>query len=199
MRTNYRPPRHARLVMLCLLLLFSARPVYADAGLPTIVAIWPWSMILLLPVLIVEMVAALHILRRPLKLCLCLSATANTVSTLVGIPFVWSAFFVLEIATGWGWAGTDTGVLSEVLAITLQSPWLVPSITGDPQSWMLPAAVAFLCIPFFFASVLIEYVTARVILGSNDVRAMKRWSWLANVLSYGAIFIFLIVQAIRSV
>jgi hypothetical protein len=64
--------------------------------------------------------------------------------------------------------------------------WMGPY--GDP-SRMVPMAAIFLCIPFYFASVWIEYLVARLMV-ANTRRQVLRFSWWANFWSYIAIILF---------
>jgi hypothetical protein len=118
-----------------------------------------------------------------------MAASANLVSTLVGIPVTWGILVFLQLITG---AGAGWGLetpLQKVLAVTVQSPWLIP-YEGD-LDWMVPAAAAVLCVPFFFMSVWCENVVARGLVEKSLRPNVWQWAWLANSLSYGLILLFL--------
>jgi hypothetical protein len=69
------------------------------------------------------------------------------------------------MATGGGSAHGLRTLSAKLLAVTWQSPWLIPY--EDDLVWMVPAAALCLLVPFFFASVYIEYQVARRVLPTH--------------------------------
>jgi hypothetical protein len=71
--------------------------------------------------------------------------------------------------------------------------WLPPF--RDAPSWLVPAAGAVLCVPFFLASVWIERNVAQRFAGLHS-GAVRRWAWWANVASYSVIASTLTILAL---
>jgi hypothetical protein len=183
--------RRIWLISAIILLAFSS-VASADAGVPMLYLIWPGSWVLFVPIVVVEAIVARRLLDLAVGRSLALSAVANAASTLVGIPATWGALLLVEIlATSGGEAyGLDT-VPRKILAFTVQAPWLIPY--ESDLGWLIPSAAIFLCIPFFFASVLIERFMARRMAPTCPPGAVSRWSWRANLLSYSLILTLLFV------
>ena len=110
----------------------------ADAGVPMIVLLWPAAWILLVPIVLLEG----EIARRRLALTygrgVQVAAAANTVSMLVGIPMTWGVLLVIELAATGGRSLGLATLADRVIAVTVQSPWLIP-YEAD-LGWMIPVA-----------------------------------------------------------
>jgi hypothetical protein len=105
----------------------------------------------------------------------------NVVSTLVGVPLVWFFLALAEFAC----CGTAKGLSStgaKIYAVTAQAPWLIPY--EEDFSWMIPAAMAVLLIPFLVASVAIEAPFNKRFLAEVPKERIWRATALANVGSY---------------
>jgi hypothetical protein len=66
------------------------------------------------------------------------------------------------------------------------------------REWLVPAAAAYLCVPFFLTSVLVESLVARKALKEVEPSAVRRWAWCANGFSYAIAFVCLVILAIAS-
>jgi len=179
-----------------------ALPAHADVGLPMLAVMWPPAWLLLLAIVPVEGYFARRILSLDWRSALGLSLRANLVSTLVGIPLTWFVLLLVEFGTGYAVyllkvdEASVPSAVQRAVAITVLAPWLGP---GDGLSaWIVPAAAAYLCIPFFFASVLIENRVALRRLGPLETPRVRKWSWYANGFSYSIIFACLVAWAIGS-
>ncbi len=167
----------------------------ADAGFPMIVVIWRASFALLLPIVLIEALVGQRMFKQGFLHGLKVSAAANLVSTIIGIPLSWYLLALLEMPwTNW-FMPPDTR-MRELLAVTVGSPWLFPPDPRRDLPWMVPAAGLSLCVPFFFVSVASEALFARLILGASRRREALRWAWMANVLSYFLIVLCLAVRLI---
>ncbi len=174
---------------LCLLVVSTA-PARADAGVPMLAIVWPSSWFLLLAIIPIEAAVAVRVLKTGWKKNLIMVSVANLASTILGIPVTWFLLVVCQMLAGGGGAyglGTDQ---SRMIAVTLQSPWLIPYDTDLP--WMIPTAAAVLCVPFFFMSVFVEEMSARRFVPKESHPLLRRWSWIANSLSYGCIVLGLL-------
>jgi len=179
-----------------------ALPAHADVGVPMLAVMWPPAWLLLLAIVPVEGYFARWILSLDWRSALGLSLRANLVSTLVGIPLTWFVLLLVEFGTGYAVyllkvdEASVPSAVQRAVAITVLAPWLGP---GDGLSaWIVPAAAAYLCIPFFFASVLIENRVALRRLGPLETPRVRKWSWYANGFSYSIIFACLVAWAIGS-
>jgi len=187
---------------LLLMLAGIALPAHADVGVPMLAVMWPPAWLLLLAIVPVEGYFARRILSLDWRSALGLSLRANLVSTLVGIPLTWFVLLLVEFGTGYAVyllkvdEASVPSAVQRAVAITVLAPWLGP---GDGLSaWIVPAAAAYLCIPFFFASVLIENRVALRRLGPLETPRVRKWSWYANGFSYSIIFACLVAWAIGS-
>lgn len=150
--------------------------------------VWPFMWLAFLPVVVIESFVAVKSLGLRFRRAIVVTAAANAVSTLVGIPVTWFVLVVLEliITNGGQWQPIDTPIQA-TLAIVQQAAWLCPY--EEALDWMIPAAAVVLCIPFYFVSVWIEYLVARYMV-ANARRQVLRFSWWANSWSYLGIVIF---------
>lgn len=165
-------------------------PAKADAGVPMLAIIWPASWFLLLAIIPIEALIAVRILKTGWKRNLIMVSVANAFSTLLGIPVTWILLVLCQMFSGGGGAyGLGTNE-TRLLAVTLQSPWLIP-YEAD-LNWMIPAATAVLCVPFFFMSVFVEEISARRFVEKEDRALLRRWAWQANGITYGCIVIGLV-------
>jgi hypothetical protein len=158
----------------------------ADAGLPMIAIVWPASAIVFLPVVMVEALVARRLLGLTFRKSLAVSALANAASTIGGIPVTW-ALLVLPLL---GVAFLPDAL--RFLAVPFYAAWLPPI----EKAWPVPLAMAILCVPFFFASVFVERWVARRFLRCLGTLEVGRWSWVANLWSYGAITVALIIVTV---
>jgi len=159
--------------------------IFADAGLPMIALAWPWIFVLLAPIILIEVLTAQLPKDFTLKQKIVGIGFANIVSTLVGWPIAWFILVILQIFVipgGGGAYGINTP-LGAIASVTLQSAWLIPY--EDQFYWMVPAATAFLMIPFFAISVLSEGLILRACLPGLEPKQRKRAVWRANLFSYG--------------
>lgn len=157
-----------------------------------IVLVWPGFWLLLVPIILIEALVAQRVLKVPWRPALRLSAKANLISTLAGIPATWLALLAVQmLATGvlvlgsniWGLGNEPPWVL--VLLAPVTAAWI-----GPDQSWEVAAAAMWLCGAFFLISVWLE---RWVLKRNSDLSsiAIRRWSWEANILTYSMIEILL--------
>jgi hypothetical protein len=192
MNKLWRRKNLSGILLLLALVFLLAPPAYADIGVPMLLVIWPASWVLLLFIIPLEAAVPVHSPAASYRKRLRMAAAANIVSTLVGIPLTWGLLVGLQMLAGAGSAeGLDTP-RQKLLAVTLQSPWLIPY--ESDLDWMIPAAAAVLCIPFFFMSVWCENLVARRFFDRLHWVQVRRWSWQANAASYALILLFLGLQ-----
>jgi hypothetical protein len=157
--------------------------IIADAGLPMLMLAWPWAFLLIFPIVIIEAFSS-QWFGTPLRKRLTSIFVANIVSTIAGWPLAWWIMVGLQmkiIPGGGGVYGLNT-TLGKIASVTLQSAWLLPY--EDSMYWMVPAASAFLMIPFFLMSVILEDQTLMYALPDLTTRERRKSVWKANILSY---------------
>jgi len=167
----------------------------ANAGLPMLLLVWPGFLVLLVPIVLLEAAYGRRFFPLGWKDSLGVSALANVVSTIAGIPLTWVVLLLLEMAVGipLGFVVSQPGPIGSAVYFIVSSPWLLPDETHI--YWQLPLASAILCVPFFFASVFIESRVARRILPDGFKDQSTRWAWRANLLSYSPIVATLLACA----
>jgi hypothetical protein len=170
----------------------------ADAGVPLLFVTFPAMVLALIPVILVETVVVVRMLKLRAWPAAKPVAVANLASTFVGIPLTWLALVLLEIATtGGGRAyGLDTP-RQKFLSVVWQAPWLIPY--GTDLSWMIPTASLVLLVPFFFASYWVESWVVSAMLHKHSVGPVKPAVFRANLASYALLVAFNIVWLIWSV
>lgn len=185
-----RPRIDVRLAVVALLLL--VRPASANIGLPMLAAVWPVSWLLLGPIAAIEAALARRLLELETRRAWRVSIAANAVSTFVGLPLTWVLLVVIEMLTTGGRAlGLDTP-LALFQSVVLQAPWLIP-YPEEVLPWMQLAAALVLCVPFCFMSVFVERFVVLRMQPDAPPAAVRRWSWRANLWTYGGIVAGLLV------
>jgi hypothetical protein len=165
----------------------------ADVGIPMLYFVYPALVLLLLPIIVVEALCAKKILACSLRTALLVSAAANGLSALVGVPFTWLGLLLVEFAA--------MGILphllpkpprlvGEVLGLLLGSAWISPV----EHTWPIYVSAMVLCVPFYFMSVWVEARLVRRVLSSATDEAVRKWSRQANLLSYSLILLGLLVM-----
>jgi len=180
------------LAVLCAItLLLAPRQAHADMGLPMLAVVWPGSWILFIPITILEAAVAKKVFSINWKQSLKVSAIANVTSSVAGIPITWLAlmlpFGLFSAAVFYLPFPEST---KNYLMIPFYALWL-PPITAK-QAWMVPLSATILCLPFFYASLIIETRVAEKMLAAFQIEIIRKWAWKANVYSYGAIVVMLI-------
>jgi hypothetical protein len=118
----------------------------ADTGIPMIGAVIFLGWFMIIPVVVVETLIAMKMLRWRLGYALGRVAGANVPSMLLGFPIAWFVWCFVPLLTGGrGWGdGSILGIL--------QSPaWFGPGYAPHLR-WAMPLALITLCVPFFFLS-----------------------------------------------
>ncbi len=155
---------------------------FADVGVPMIFLTFPSMLVALVPVIFLEAAVfeqQLHMGYRRVRERV---AIANGVSTVIGIPLTWFLTVVLQMITGGGRAYGLSTWWRKLLAVTWQSPWLIPYEKG--LYWMVPTAALIGLIPAFFASVFIEGHIMKWLFKTTDVATTWKLTWKANCVSY---------------
>jgi hypothetical protein len=162
-------------------------PARADAGIPMLALMWPFSWLAFVPVVLIEAHVAARMFGLGHDDALKLALKANAWSTLVGIPATWFLLLLIELLTMWllaGPPGSPDATMSWILTPLLLA-WI-----PDSRPWAVAAIAAGLCVPFYFMSVWVEAWSARSRLPATDAR---RWARRANAITYGLCILVLAV------
>ena len=163
-------------------LIFLPNSAQADIGLPMLAIVWPGSWILILPIIILEALIAKRILNSNWGLAFKISGAANAVSTIVGIPITWFAlaliFWLLGIFAFYL-------PLPESMQVAIMIPfytlWLPPIV--EKHIWLIPLSATILCLPFFFASFILEKMVAGKLASELPKGTIRIWALKSNLYS----------------
>lgn len=180
-----------------------------NMGLPMIVPVMYLMTVALIPIVLIEAGYLAKRLAVSFRYTIGPVVFGNLVSTLVGIPASWFILLIVQFATGGASGYGASGFWRKFFSFTLQAPWLLP--IGENESWIFPAALLFLLVPFFLATWLVEYIVMRNRLAatvtenrSDDIdlkdaeRLVFRGIREANLISYGMIAFLTIVVLVFS-
>ena len=168
----------------------------ANAGLPMLAMQLPLLVLLLVPIILLEGAVIARWSKRTWRDGLRLSAAANVVSTLVGIPLTWGVLLALQIAITGAEGRTLTTLSGRLYSAVLQAPWLLPHPVG--LEWLVPTANLVLLPFYFLASVYSERWVlrrSRLALSLGEARVA---SWLANGASYALLLLGSVVWLVGS-
>ena len=149
-------------------------PTLADIGLPTVALYLPFAWFALAPIILIEAGYGARRYNLSFRRAFVAQATANCLSTLIGIPTTWLVIVLLQFVTVPSGAGPA---------------WLLP----DPGWWTIAAAIAVLTVVFYFMSVAIEgFVVARFF---NEIPRKTIWRWViqANAITYTLLLALILV------
>lgn len=176
-----------RFLFYFLFLMLVSSPSEANIGVPMLFITLPWMLGALIPIIFAEAGYLYWKLGTEFwELCR-ISAIANAVSTVIGIPITWVILVIVSFAFGGSGGRPMKTWKDHFLSVTLYSPWLLPM--GNRLHWMIPASAMFLLIPFFFASWIIEYHTAAFVSKEISREILYNEIFHANLISYGILFI----------
>lgn len=186
--------KYSGLIVFCFLFL-APNPAYADVALPMLVFTWPAMALLLFPVVIIEALVLIMMLKIDIGKAITVSFWANAKSTIIGIPL--SSIILVPIVI-------LVAIIVEVfhlqgnrlLSIPLQTVLIIPSYNGEDRYMSL--AVGLGLIPAYFLSIWIEFGVAKKKLQELDPKVIYSAVQVANQITYailmGVCFIGFIFQ-----
>jgi hypothetical protein len=140
-------------------------PILANIGLPTVALYLPPAWLALLPIILIEAGYGARRYQLPFRRAFLAQATANCLSTLIGIPLTWMVLVLIQFLT----VPSGTG-----------PAWLMP----EPSAWSIAAAIGVLTVVFYLMSVATEgFVVARF-FREVPRPAIRRWMVQANGITY---------------
>lgn len=161
----------------------------ANAGLPMIVVAWPMMSLMLGPVIALESIMLKRALGISWRRSAVVVSVSNVLSTLLGVPLTWGLLVGLQVLSGATTVGPSLDTTAgKIFAATVQAPWLLPY--ESEEHWLLPAAMLFLLVPFFFASWAVEYLVSRQLVRDLSQRTLKLAVMKANLASYALLVLF---------
>jgi hypothetical protein len=156
----------------------------------------PVAAVALLPIVLVESLVTLPIVKQRFGLTALRVLAANALSTFVGIPIAWIGMLIVNIATtGTRAHGFDTP-WNAFQSVVLQASWLVPY--EDQLVWLVPAATLILLGPYFLVSVFVERWLLRRQFRDVEPGRITRAAWLANAASYGGLAAYTVFWLVRA-
>ena len=181
-----------QLCQLIALLLWPAA-VYANAGLPMLMVVWPPLILALVPVVLLESWVVCRTTSVPWRSSLWSMSKANLISTLVGVPLTWVLLAGVEIIVAETFIRTGAtsyppASVGDIGNVILSAAWLGPWGAADTY-WVVPVAVATLLVPFFFVSAWVETLVVKHSLSVSEHPRIRGAVWRANLVSYAFLFI----------
>jgi hypothetical protein len=180
-----------QIAVIALIIFFGPIPAYADAGLPMLALALPGMIISLIPIIIIETWHIHRSLGIPVGRALKVMSIANLESTLLGIPFTWFVWVIVEMTLAY--IGYFVGqslhfslpeAVGILFAVTIGAAWLSPGESTNLY-WMIPTASLVLLIPFFYVSWLLERGVAKRFLKEFSREDIYKATFTANLYSYG--------------
>ena len=168
------------LFLFCLLAMPSV--AHADAGVPMVFVTYPAMLVALFPVILLEAAIFQRRLLLGYRQVAWRVGVANAVSTVIGFPLTWFLMAALQLLTRGAYAYGISTWWSKALAVTWQSPWLIPY--EKELYWMVPTAALVGLIPAFLASVFIEGHILKRLFKVTDAATTWKLTWKANGVSY---------------
>lgn len=166
----------------------------ADTGLPMIFVSFPMMLTALVPVIVIEAWS----FRRSGVLtasAIKMSAWANAISTIVGIPLAWLLVLLVEIITGVSWGYFSRLAYPPAGTSSMWTEYVFPGWVAPVEGtagWAIPLAQYVLLFWFFWASVFIERFVAKRICPEIPAPQIDALCFRANLWSYACLAAFLI-------
>lgn len=183
-----------RLLAFGLAAILVATPAAANVGMPMIGILLPEFLILLLPVIGLEAWILQKRLGIEMRRSLRLSAGANAVSTLLGVPLTWVVLLVLQQGTVGGGVIEIDSIWDGIAVSVLQAPWVVRAET----TWVVAVAITVLFLAFFVVSWLLEtaWITSSLRSAKRGAASpprtgpasIRRAALIANLASYAMLY-----------
>jgi hypothetical protein len=140
-------------------------PILADIGLPMVALYLPPAWLALLPIIFIESGYGARRYNFSFRRAFLAQATANCVSTVIGIPVTWLVIVLIQFFT----VPSGTG-----------PAWLLP----DPSWWAIAGAVAVLTVVFYLMSVVCEGFVVACFFREVPRKIIRRWMIQANGITY---------------
>lgn len=140
-------------------------PILANIGLPTVALYLPPAWLALLPIILIESGYGARRYDLSFRRAFFAQATANCLSTVIGLPLTWLVLVLIQFVT----VPSGTG-----------PAWLLP----DPGWWAMSGAIAVLTVVFYFMSVATEGFVVGRFFREVPRKTIRRWMIQANGITY---------------
>ncbi len=172
--------------IIALIAIFIPTTALANVGIPLIFFTLPAMLIGLLPIIVIEAYIYKKNLNIPLMKAIISSATANTVTTTLGVPITSFVLMLLTFPTLFLDDIDLHPIVENFLAVTLQAPWMGIGPRGpEGLEWLVPTAILVLLIPFCLVSWQIEYFIVKDMNKQLEPPLVKSVCLRANIITYG--------------
>jgi hypothetical protein len=165
--------------------------VYANAGIPLIGPVIALGWLSIVPVVFLETIIAMILLRWRFVFALRWVSSANAITVLLGIPVAWFLTAILSTFVGGGGWGDGS-----IIGVLRSPAWLGPGYVQD-LAWAVPLGMIVLCVPLYLMSWWVEFAfLRRVARASSDNTESLLWAyaWKANFASYTLLVILLLLH-----
>lgn len=175
-------PRRAHFAVLAATgLVLCASTARADGWAPTLVIIWAPMIVLLVPVIWIEAIMAGRVLSIDRADAWRVSWKANLFSALLGVPL--AAIPTLVIAFKAEHLTVDaTPTVRRIMQVLLCTGVVLED--RSIPNWVRDAGLTLSCVIAFLMSVYSERWLVRRLYPKVQPSALRRWSWIANAMSY---------------
>ncbi len=179
-------------IVFCFLLLFP-KTAYANVAMPMFIFNWLAMAWALIPIVLIEAIVLMMILKISFWRATSVSFWANARSTIIGIPFSWLiSLSILIVGALISWVFKIPVPDSQFSNIPIQAVWILP--THDGSDRYMPIAFALGLIPAFFVSIWIEFGVAKKKLQELDAQVIHRAVQVGNVITYTILLILVFVM-----
>lgn len=167
-------------------------PVFANAGVPMLVIMWPPLVFSLLFIILIESYIVKKMTTLSFKKSLLENTLSNLFSTLLGVPLIWTLYLLFSFLFHFVIGGylaklfsaetLKTFIAVEIFFTALTAaPW-IPPYSAKIMTWAIPLSACFLIIAFFYVSWKTE---EWLIHKRNPKLELKNSIFYANLASYG--------------
>jgi hypothetical protein len=163
-------------------------PILANAGVPMLAIQLPALLAVILPIIAIEAWFLQQGTVVPWRRSLSVSAIANLVSTVIGVPITWFVLFAVQLAVFLGADALGVDGSAQWYLLPFAAPWLPPP-EGAMFWWTIAGAALFLSIPYYLVSVYSEsWIVCRLepALVRSDVLRIQRNS---HYVTYGLMYL----------
>ena len=177
-------------IIFCLIL-FWPKPAYADVAIPMFFLTWESMVIALIPVVIIEAVVFIMMLKIDVWRAISASFWANAKSTVIGVPL--SGILLFSVVAIGTFVVSEFKIPlpdSQLFSIITQAVWIIPTHDGTERYQSL--AIALGLIPAYFLSIWIEFGVVKQKFQELDSKVLHKVVQIANLITY-ATLVFLCI------
>ncbi len=176
-----------------LLLLIVPVPLYANAGIPTIIVSYPLMLIALIPIIFIEALFFTSKMEVKFKSSLVALSVSNAATTILGIPLNWSLLLLFELLITGGSCGPGfDNPIYGIITLIVEAAWLCPW-EHELFDLLLPLVFIVNFVTAFFISVFVESKIHKKFYKDLEYKKIKKITQQANILSYSILSIVVVI------